>query len=253
MKRTTQTGVISVLLLAACGAWCQEQNPSAVLPQRDHFDGLNAPEAQEQELRAQRSLPDAPSLQLLSQAGKFYTSVEKVCRLSFSAAGVAASVIPDKKECLASGMQPSLTGFHGAAMLRNESTTSLDKYLYRSLLKQDAKDRPSTSSGSFLSRASSSISRILITRNDSGKRTLDTSYLFGVLTSAAVATADRPYWARSPSTLSNNFGSTIGNDVGINFFHEFQPGIQQMLSSHSPKFVKKIEAELSSPVGQASR
>jgi hypothetical protein len=108
------------------------------------------------------------------------------------------------------------------------------------LLKPDPRYHHSTSN-SIVSRAGYAFSRDLITRNNSGKNTLNTSYLLGVLISVAVATADRPYWARSTSTTFNNFGSTIGSDAGINFFHEFQPGIRQMLNSHSPKFVKRIE------------
>src|SRR5712692_1802688 len=49
----------------------------------------------------------------------------------------------------------------------------------------------------------------------------------GALTSVAIATAYRPYWARSTSATFRTFGSTIGSDAGINLFHEFGPGIRQ--------------------------
>jgi hypothetical protein len=37
-----------------------------------------------------------------------------------------------------------------------------------------------------------------------------------------------------------DFGSTIGNDAGMNLFHEFGPGIRQMVIGHAPKFVFRI-------------
>src|ERR1700722_15815191 len=40
-------------------------------------------------------------------------------------------------------------------------------------------------------------SRSFITRTDSGKKRLNTSYFLGVLTSVAIHTAYRPYWTRS--------------------------------------------------------
>ncbi|MGA8619117.1 MAG: hypothetical protein WB660_11445 [Candidatus Sulfotelmatobacter sp.] len=66
------------------------------------------------------------------------------------------------------------------------------------------------------------------------------------LTSVAVHTAYRPYWARSPSATFSNFGSTIGSDAGVNLFHEFGPGIQHLVKGHTPKFVSKIEERITS-------
>jgi hypothetical protein len=56
----------------------------------------------------------------------------------------------------------------------------------------------------------------------------------------AVHNARRPYGARSASTPLNDFGSTIGNEGG-NLFHEFEPGIRQMVRDHMPSFAFKFE------------
>ena len=241
VRRSAITRVISILLLAGCGAWCQEENPSAGLRQGLRFDRSNVPEARREELRAPSSLPDAPAVQAPTRAEKLDGFLEKACcTLIFGGVAVNASVITDKEANLASGGNTSPSALLGAPTLRNQSSTILDSYLHRSLLKPDPRYHRSTSN-SILSRASYAFSRDLITRNNSGKSTLNSSYLLGVLISAAVATAERPYWTRSTSTTFNNFGSTIGTDAGINFFHEFQPGIRQMLNSHSPKFVKRIK------------
>jgi hypothetical protein len=111
------------------------------------------------------------------------------------------------------------------------------------LLRQDPRYYTSTSS-SFLGRTTYAASRILITRDDSGERALNSSYFLGVLTSVAIATAYRPYWARSTSATFKTFGSTIGSDAGINLFHEFGPGIQQILKGHTPNLMSRIEENI---------
>jgi hypothetical protein len=60
-------------------------------------------------------------------------------------------------------------------------------------------------------------------------------------TGLLAAAASRPYWRRPLGAPFSDFGSTIGNDVGMNLWHEFGPGIQQIMKSHTSKFVSKIE------------
>jgi hypothetical protein len=81
----------------------------------------------------------------------------------------------------------------------------------------------------------------LITRDDFGKATLNTSYLLRMLTSVAKDTASTPYWRRRFADPVSDLGSTIGNDVGMNVLHEFEPGIENLLKNHTPKFVTAME------------
>src|SRR4029077_1835955 len=108
------------------------------------------------------------------------------------------------------GPQPTLTALYKDAFIQKESSAFFGKYLYPTLLRQDPRYYPSTSS-TFLGRATYAASRILVTRNDSGERALNSSYFLGVLTSVAVATAYRPYRARSTSASFKIFGSTMGS------------------------------------------
>ncbi len=64
------------------------------------------------------------------------------------------------------------------------------------------------------------------------------------MASVANHTAYRPYWTRSTSATFNDFGSTIGSDAGMNVFHEFGPGIRQMVKGLTPKFVSRIEERI---------
>jgi hypothetical protein len=141
------------------------------------------------------------------------------------------------------GPQPSLAAPYKAAFIQTEPSNSVGKDPYPSLLKQNLRYLPSTSS-SLMGRATYAASRIFITRDDSGKGRLNTSYFLGVLTSVASAAAYRPYWARSTSATFNNFGSTIGSDAGINVFHEFEPGIRQIVKGLTPTFVSRIEERI---------
>ena len=142
VKRIAPIRVISFCLLAACGALCQSETPSADLLQRD---GSNSPEVQRQnlhtpELHTWRSLPDAPSVQLPTQSGKFRTFVNEArSPLTLGAAGVNAGAMRGTElRHVTPGPQPSLTA----------------------LYKENLRYHPSTSS-SLMGRATDAASRIL--------------------------------------------------------------------------------------------
>ena len=243
-KRIVPIRVISFFLLAACGALCQSEPPSADLLPGLQFDGSNSPELHRQEMRTWSSLPDAPSVLLPTQAETFHTFVDEApSLLTLGKVGINGHVTQEKElGQVTPRLQPSITAPYKAALIPEEPSF-FDKYLYPSLRKQDQRYYPSTSS-SFMGRATDAASRIFVTRNDSGKRSLNTSYFLGVLTSVAIQTAYRPYWARSTSATFNNFGSTIGSDAGINLLHEFRPGIRQMVKGYTPEFVSKIKESI---------
>jgi hypothetical protein len=117
--------------------------------------------------------------------------------------------------------------------------------IFRKYLSPSPQRHPSVYDGSasdgLMGRAVHSASRTFFTRDESGKNRLNTSYFLRTLTYIAADTASRPYWRRSTTGPISDFGSTIGNDAGMNVFHEFRPGIEQLMKSHAPKFVSKIE------------
>ena len=245
MVNRTALRVISFVLLASCGALCQGEGSSGSLLQGLWFDGSNAFQAQCQETPRLRSLPDAPSVQRAPQAGKFQTFVNEArSPLTLGAVGFNAAVMRETdSENVTPGTRPGLTTLYREALIQKESSAFFGRYLYPSLLKQDPRYYPSTSA-SFLGRATYAVSRILITRRDSGERTLNTSYFLGVLTSVGIATAYRPYWTRSASSTFKTLGSTIGSDAGINLFQEFRPEIRQLVNRHSPKLVSKVKESI---------
>lgn len=204
VKRIGPFAVVSFVFLTVCGAVCQN---------------------------ARQSLPDAPSVQAAPQKQNFNGFTEQArSPLNFGAIGRNADVarqllFADPDQAVSSQKDPN-------AIFR--------KYLYPSSLKQQS-GYHSLSSGSLMGRATSAASRTLIARDDSGKARLNTSYLLRTLTVVAKDAASTPYWRRSPAAPLDNFGSTVGNDAGMNLWHEFGPGIEHLMKSHTPTFVSKIE------------
>ena len=208
--------VAGFMLLVACGALCQQQ------PEKVAFS----------------SLPDAPSVQASAQAETLS---------AFPGGGSVPLASADKGITrqaefgnIAHRRPPSFVVLSNAKPGQENSSDLFDKYLRPTLLKRNLNYHPS-SSDSLVGRAAYAASRIFVTRDESGKAKVNTSYLVGVLSSAAVRMAYRPYWNRSATTPFSDFGSTVGNDAGMNLFHEFRPGLEQLMKNHAPKFVSKIE------------
>jgi hypothetical protein len=236
VKRIVPIRVISFVLLVACTALGQSECPAADLLPRD---GSSSPEARSMEMGTWRSLPDTPStVQPPNQAEKFQSFVDEArTSLTPGVAGINSVRRGTELRHVTPVPQLNFGAPYGAVVSQKDNFVG--KYLYPSLLKQNLLYHPSTSS-SFMGRATYAASRIFITRDDAGKKRLNTPYFLGVLGSVAIHNAYRPYYTHSPSAPFNDFGSTIGNGAGINLFHEFGPGIRQMVKGHTPKFALKF-------------
>jgi len=241
VRRTTL--IPAILLLAACASWCQKR-PSDDSPQGLQFDGSNSAEAQTQEMPTWRSFPDAPSSVRPPTQTQRWFAKEASSPLIRSAVGVSAGAMREAElEHVAHGPQPGLTALYQGVFIQKEPSPFL-KHLYPTLLEPGRSYRGSTSD-SFMGRASYAASRVFITRDSSGKGRLNTRYFVGVLASVALHSANRPNRTQSTSATFNDFGSTVGGDAGMNVFHEFGPGIQQIVKGHTPKFVSRIAERFS--------
>jgi len=240
VKRFVPIPVIFFFLLVACEALSQSGRPSSDLPQRD---GSNTLEAQHQDMRTWGSLPDTPSaVQTPKLAEKFQTFVDQArSSLTPGAAGINCERRATERRQNTAAPPPTFSTSYEMGI--NQEDSLVGKYIFPSSLKQNLPYHLATSS-SFMGRATYSASRIFITRNDSGKTSLNTSYFLGILSLVAVHSAYRPYYARSTSAPFSDFGSTIGNDTGMNLFREFGPGIRQVVKSHTPKFALRFGARV---------
>jgi len=205
VKRTAIARVGSFVLTVACGAVCQIVS---------------------------RPLPDAPSVQAAKQGQNFEELVEVRSPLKLDAGGDPGMM----RQAEFAGMAQELSS-------RQQTKTIFEKYLYPTSIKQ-----PSHYSGlsnvSLVRRATFAATRTLVTRDLTGRTRLNTSYLLRILTSVAKDSASTPYWRRTRGEPLSDFGSTVGNDAGLNLWHEFGPTIEQALKNHTPKFVSNIETRL---------
>ena len=131
-----------------------------------------------------------------------------------------------------------------AASSPRESNNVFKQYLNSSTLLKQQAGYHSSSSGSLMGRATYAGSRIFVRRDEFGKTRLNTLYLLRALGSMAAATASRPSWRRSLGEPFGDFGSTVGNEAGMNLWHEFRPGIEQLMKSHAPRFAFKIKERI---------
>jgi hypothetical protein len=177
-----------------------------------------------------QSLPDAPSVQIAAGTQGF-NFPEKFRTSRVGAVGA-------ERPMAAGGFSPIDKTFS-----RKDSSTVFDKYLYPSSLKRRSPYQLS-GSGTLMGRATYAASRIFVTQDETGKGRLNTSYLLRALTSVAAETASRPYWRRSGAQPFSDFGSTVGNDAGMNLLHEFAPNLQGVMKSHAPRFVSNLAARI---------
>jgi len=260
VKRITLFRIICFCLLAACAASCQSEPAFGGGLRGLQFRGTDR---QRPERGAWRSspdapLPDAPSA-LISNAGpaQFQTvsfrwvraePTGAESRLAFLVGAVPGNTGVFRETQVATLVPPSASALSYDAADRGVpsqkgSAFFLDKYLYPPTLPQGSRYQASSSDG-LIGRATDAASRIVLTRDQSGKRRFNTAYFLRLATSVAADSASRKYRARSKTAPLSDFGSNVGNDAGMNLFHEFGPDLGQAVTSHLPKFVERIEERI---------
>ena len=235
--------VVLVGLVGASEAVCQSQRPlDSVI--RATQSGI--PNTVRAHTDPRPSLPDAPSVAAtngLDTSARSTFEQEGTLKTAGRNAGIARE---GRLDPVAAAVPPtfeqSLAMVYETSPAQKESSDFLSKLLTPSQSGHNVRYQASLSDR-LMARATDAASSILVTRDESGTRRLNTSYLVGVLTMVAAHSASRPYWARSGSASAplGDFGSTVGNDAGMNLLHEFGPGLREAVTGHLPSFVFKIE------------
>jgi hypothetical protein len=177
------------------------------------------------------SLPDSPSVQAIAQTPKFNGFFKEAqSPLTFEALGSREGGMWRGEFSAAERTAPG--------RISSQSQNIFSRYLRSQSVRQDS--RSALSDGSLMGRATYAASRTVVSRDASGKGRLNTSYLLRVLTSVAKDEASTPYWRRHRADPFSDFGSTVGNDAGLNVLHEFAPALQQAMKSHAPRFAAQI-------------
>ncbi len=223
--------VVCIGLAGACEAVCQSQRPvESVAPGTQ----VTTPHAAATHTGAVERLPDAPSASVANRSDFLAENLlDRQWAHNSTATGQALQPVPSAPPLAL------VTGYETDNSQKG-SSDFLSKFLVASMRNQNSRYRTS-SNDHWIGRATDAASSIFVTRDESGKRRLNTSYFVTVLTSVAAHSASRPYWARSASEPLGDFGSTVGNDAGMNLLHEFGPGLREAVTGHMPSFVFKIE------------
>jgi hypothetical protein len=123
---------------------------------------------------------------------------------------------------------------YGAAFADTTTEAFMVGAVLPSLLRQDPRFYQSRN-GRFLHRLGYAVSRIVITRTDSGAEQFNYSEIFGSAISAGISTYS--YHPRSDRTLPNTVGvwsTQVGYDTISNVIKEFWPDIRRMISHKPP-------------------
>jgi len=115
---------------------------------------------------------------------------------------------------------------YGIALATSETDVFFQRFLFPTLLKQDPRyfrnpDLP------FLKRVMYSMSRVVITRTDSGGQAFNASRILGSAASQAVADLYVPGQKQGMHPIAGTISYNLLRDAGMNLLHEFWPDIRR--------------------------
>jgi len=221
VKPIALVGIVCSCLIAACAAECQsKRQASSLLPDAPSATVLQAHQFQSVGRDAQLP-PDVPKLMSADRGA--ITEIPEVAPRLLPRQTALYQSVPDQKA--------------------SEAAPLFFKHLTPSLLHPNSRYMASDSD-SLVGRATDAASQIFVTRDEVGRRKFNTSYFLRVATAIAAHSASRTYRARSNTAPLTDFGSTVGNDAGMNLLHEFGPAVRKMATSHLPDFVAHIEQRI---------
>lgn len=114
---------------------------------------------------------------------------------------------------------------YGINLATSETDVFFQRFLFPALLKQDPRyfrnpEQP------FFSRVLYSMSRVVITRTDSGGETFNSSHILGSMASRALSDLYVPGQQQGLRPLSSCISFDLLRDAGTNLLHEFWPDIR---------------------------
>jgi hypothetical protein len=204
-------------------------------------------------------LPSSAKATESATIGSFsYTPLSARCKLNlflkrtyspytFASAGFQAT------EAQATGQWPHYGGGTqgwakrlGATMANTESRRFIQTFALATILHQDPRYFPSPKKR-FFSRAWYSATRVVITKNDNGDSTFNTSEFMGTLLTGALQNSYYPRHDRTFGDTMNRFSGALSSDVIGDLLLEFTPDMKRFFRKHAPNKILKIEEKLPIP------
>jgi hypothetical protein len=88
---------------------------------------------------------------------------------------------------------------------------------------------------------------VVVTKNDSGNSTFNTSEFLGALFTSALQNTYYPTQDRNVEETMNRFSGALSSDAIGNLLREFTPEMKRLFLRHAPKEVRRIEKKLPIP------
>ncbi|HWR16767.1 MAG TPA: hypothetical protein VN577_18215 [Terriglobales bacterium] len=219
--RIRELSLLCAVVLAAALGFAQTElpdAPSTVAP---------VPKAKRSYDPYRELLADEPYRPLTKREKLGYWSRRTYSPYTFFSAGVSTTIAgatSDFRYCCGAdawGKQ------YAAAVADAQTRQFFGNYLFPMILSQDPRYLPKRKGG-VLSRAVYAATRVLITRNDDGKSTLNSSELLGVAFSRALSNAYYPYRDRTMRRTGSRICSTLQSDASGYLLKEFMPDIKRI-------------------------
>jgi hypothetical protein len=137
----------------------------------------------------------------------------------------------------------------GATIADTESRRFIQTFLLSSIFHQDPRYFYSTQKN-LVARAWYAASRVLITRTDRGRETLNSSELLGALFSTSLQNAYYPSYNRGLNETINRFTGALTSDATSKLIREFTPDFKRIFHKHEPERIREFQARLPKPIQQ---
>ncbi|MFB3918425.1 MAG: hypothetical protein ACE14M_16975 [Terriglobales bacterium] len=138
----------------------------------------------------------------------------------------------------------------GASVADTEVRTFFGSFLFPVLFHQDPRYFPSRKKG-LIPRGWYAATRVLVTRDDDGDQTFNTSEF---LAAAFTASAQNAYYPRRDRGFADTMSRMVGalnGDATSNVLREFWPDIKRIFRKHEPASIRKVEKKL--PMGKIEK
>ena len=113
----------------------------------------------------------------------------------------------------------------GAAVADEASSNFFGAFLYPTIFRQDPRYFPKGKGYTGGQRVGYAISRVFVTRTDSGGSAFNISRVLGSLTAATLSNAYYSTHEQTGAKTAERFGINLGAQAGFNVLREFWPGI----------------------------
>lgn len=134
----------------------------------------------------------------------------------------------------------------GATLADTESRRFIQTFALSTILHQDPRYFPSPKR-SLISRSWYAVTRVVITRNDSGDNTFNTSEFLGTLFTSSLQNSYYPRHDRNVGETMNRFSGALISDAIGDLQCEFTPDMKRLFRKHAPKKILRIEEKLPIP------